>query len=144
MAKRQCRWMPSTTGWTPTSQVSSTSSTGTTQRCRSKSWMACAQNGHRWVFVAPVTDLALNLRVHEIATGQRWQYRSPRGGQTAKPRSDTMAVVGIERDPGMDGLDLEAALGVATIPLLGDGEFRPTKTNLWGLSSLVDSTARPH
>ena len=42
-----------------------------------------------------------------------------------------MAVVGIERDPGLDGLDLEAALGVATIPLLGDGEFRPTKTNLY-------------
>ncbi|MDE2849519.1 MAG: hypothetical protein OXP74_02750 [Acidobacteriota bacterium] len=52
---------------------------------------ACAVNGHRWVFVAPVTDLALNLEVREIATGKRWQYRNPRGGQTARPRSDTAA-----------------------------------------------------
>ncbi len=52
---------------------------------------ACAVNGHRWVFVAPVTDLALNLEVREVATGKRWQYRNPRGGQTAKPRSDTAA-----------------------------------------------------
>ena len=52
---------------------------------------ACAVNGHRWVFVAPVTDLALNLEVREVATGRRWQYRHPRGGQTARPRSDTAA-----------------------------------------------------
>ncbi|MCY3590907.1 MAG: hypothetical protein OXH32_04630 [Acidobacteria bacterium] len=52
---------------------------------------ACAVNGHRWVFVAPVTDLALNLEVREVATGRRWQYRNPRGGQTARPRSDTAA-----------------------------------------------------
>jgi len=52
---------------------------------------ACAVNGHRWVFVAPVTDLALDLEVREVATGKRWQYRNPRGGQTAKPRSDTAA-----------------------------------------------------
>ena len=52
---------------------------------------ACAVNGHRWVFVAPVTDLALNLEVREVATGKRWQYRNPRGGQTARPRSDAAA-----------------------------------------------------
>ena len=51
---------------------------------------ACAENGHRWVFVAPVTDLALNLEVHEVATGKRWRYRNP-GGKTADTRSDTAA-----------------------------------------------------
>lgn len=52
---------------------------------------ACAVNGHRWVFVAPVTDLAFKLEVREVATGKRWHYRNPRGGQTARPRSDTAA-----------------------------------------------------
>ena len=51
---------------------------------------ACAENGHRWVFVAPVTDLALNLEVREVATGKRWRYRNP-GGKTASTRSDTAA-----------------------------------------------------
>ena len=32
----------------------------------------CGVNGHRWVFVAPVTDLALNLEVREVSTGRKW------------------------------------------------------------------------
>ena len=51
---------------------------------------ACAVNGHRWVFVAPVTDLAVNLEVYERSTGKRWRYRNPHG-RTAETRSDTAA-----------------------------------------------------
>ena len=52
---------------------------------------ACAVNEHRWVFVAPVTDLAFNLYVDETATGERWTHRNPRGGATAAPRGDVTA-----------------------------------------------------
>ena len=49
----------------------------------------CGVNGHRWVFVAPVTDLAFNLRV-ESPTGERWPHRN-RLGQTADTAADTSA-----------------------------------------------------
>ena len=52
---------------------------------------ACAVNGHRWVFVAPVTTLAFNLYVDETATGKRWMHRNPRGDQTATTKSDLEA-----------------------------------------------------
>ncbi|MXX60134.1 MAG: hypothetical protein F4112_11670 [Holophagales bacterium] len=51
----------------------------------------CEVNGHRWVFVAPVTMLAFNLSVEETATGKRWMHRNPRGGVTAEARSDLTA-----------------------------------------------------
>ena len=49
----------------------------------------CGVNGQRWVFVAPVTDLAFNLHV-ESPDGQRWTHRN-RLGQTADTKSDTSA-----------------------------------------------------
>ncbi len=49
----------------------------------------CGVNGHRWVFVAPVTDLAFNLVV-ESPDGQRWTHAN-RLGQTADTASDTAA-----------------------------------------------------
>ena len=52
---------------------------------------ACAVNGYRWVFVAPVTTLAFNLYVDETATGERWPHRNPRGGVTATTKSDIAA-----------------------------------------------------
>ncbi len=52
----------------------------------------CAENGHRWVFVAPVTELAFNLHVRETAAdGDPWVHRNPRGGQTASTKSDVRA-----------------------------------------------------
>ncbi|MYA08556.1 MAG: hypothetical protein F4060_10810 [Holophagales bacterium] len=51
----------------------------------------CAENGHRWVFVAPVTTLAFNLRVDETTTGRSWTHRNPRGGRTATTASDLQA-----------------------------------------------------
>ncbi len=52
---------------------------------------ACAVNGHRWVFAAPVTTLAFNLRVDETATGEYWEHKNPRGGVTATTESDLTA-----------------------------------------------------
>ncbi|MDE2921279.1 MAG: hypothetical protein OYL92_10440 [Acidobacteriota bacterium] len=46
-------------------------------------------NGHRWVFVAPVTDLAFNLIV-ETPNGQRWTHTN-RLVQTADAASNTSA-----------------------------------------------------
>ncbi len=49
----------------------------------------CGVNGHRWVFVAPVTDLAFSLHV-DSPDGRRWTHTN-RLGQTAEARSDTSA-----------------------------------------------------
>ncbi len=51
----------------------------------------CKISDYRWVYVAPVTDLAFNLYVDETATGRRWPHRNPRGGSTATTRSDNRA-----------------------------------------------------
>ena len=50
----------------------------------------CAINGHRWVFVAPVTTLAFSLEITERATGRRFAHRNPKS-LTAETRADTAA-----------------------------------------------------
>ncbi len=50
----------------------------------------CAINGHRWVFAAPVTDLAFNLEITEQATGRTFNHRNPRG-MTASTAGDSAA-----------------------------------------------------
>lgn len=49
----------------------------------------CHVNQHRWVYVAPVTDLAFNLYVADGA-GRTWSHRN-RQGVTASTRSDSEA-----------------------------------------------------
>ena len=49
----------------------------------------CGVNGHRWVFVAPMTDLGLRLRV-TAPDGKSWDYTNG-VGEKARPRSDTAA-----------------------------------------------------
>ena len=49
----------------------------------------CGVNGHFWVFVAPVTDLAFNLEVSSPG-GEAWTHRN-RLGQTADAASDVSA-----------------------------------------------------
>ena len=49
----------------------------------------CHLNGHRWVYVAPVTDLAFNLYV-QSAGGSNWTHHN-RLGETAASRSDNFA-----------------------------------------------------
>jgi len=43
----------------------------------------CAISDHIWVYVAPVTTLAFNLQIENVATGQTWDHRNPRGGGDA-------------------------------------------------------------
>ena len=49
----------------------------------------CSLNGHRWVFVAPVTDVAFNLYVRDRA-GRTWRHHN-RQGEIAGARNDTFA-----------------------------------------------------
>lgn len=49
----------------------------------------CSHNGHRWVYVAPVTDVHFNLWVSG-PNGRRWTYKN-KLGRTAATRSDTAA-----------------------------------------------------
>ena len=49
----------------------------------------CALNGHYWVFVAPVTDVAFNLYVRN-SEGRTW-FHYNRQGETAGARNDTFA-----------------------------------------------------
>lgn len=49
----------------------------------------CHLNGHYWVYVAPVTDLAFNLYV-QGAGGSNWSHHN-RQGETAASRSDNFA-----------------------------------------------------
>lgn len=49
----------------------------------------CAHNGHRWVFVAPVTDLEFNLWITG-PNGKRWTH-SNQQGITASTKSHTSA-----------------------------------------------------
>ena len=51
---------------------------------------ACPVNGYRWVFVAPVTDLAFNLAVTPPDGGAPWMH-SNNLGQTAATAGDTKA-----------------------------------------------------
>ncbi len=49
----------------------------------------CEYNGHRWVFVAPVTDVGFELRV-TAPDGETWTHTNT-AGTTASTRSDTSA-----------------------------------------------------
>ena len=49
----------------------------------------CAENGHRWVFASPVTDVAFNLEVRSPG-GAVWSHHN-RVGRSAPARSDTRA-----------------------------------------------------
>lgn len=50
----------------------------------------CFYNGHRWVYVAPVTDLAFNLYVVDSEGRRTWSHHN-RQGDTASTRSDNEA-----------------------------------------------------
>ncbi len=51
----------------------------------------CEHNGHRWVFVAPVTDLGFELRITG-PDGDTWTHTNE-AGTTAPTRSDTSAFI---------------------------------------------------
>ena len=67
----------------------------------------CGVNGHRWVFVAPVTDLAFNLQV-ESHNGRRWTHTN-RLGQTADTAAEVAAFVCSDDDAITVSLDSASA-----------------------------------
>ena len=83
----------------------------------------CNNNGHYWVFVAPTTTLAFNLRVEQTATGRFWEHSNPRGGQDAKTASDltafpcaSAAAAGVAGDAAGDiARDIARDVGVSGI-----------------------------
>ena len=89
----------------------------------------CSYNGRRWVYVAPVTDVAFNLHVTSH-NGHRWTHRN-RLGATAVARSDTSAFV-CDTDDEVAGVPASGAQTVARSPIAA-GEYtdcRPTSTPL--------------
>ncbi len=82
---------------------------------------ACVVNGFRWVFVAPVTDLAFNLYVDETATGERWMHRNPRGGVTAAPKGDVTAFPCAARAAGAAVTAARTAEGPGGVNLVDAG-----------------------
>lgn len=47
----------------------------------------CRISDYIWVYVAPVTTLAFNLRIDEVGTDRFWEHRNPRGGGDASTAS---------------------------------------------------------
>ena len=47
----------------------------------------CVISDYFWVYVAPVTTLAFNLRIDEVGTDRFWEHRNPRGGGDAATAS---------------------------------------------------------
>lgn len=88
----------------------------------------CAHNGYRWVFVAPVTDVAFNLHVTS-SRGNRWIYRN-RLGETATTSSDLMAF-GCATDDAY-GADL-----AVRAPSVSDSDLEPGES--FSLQVLVDN-----
>ena len=81
----------------------------------------CAINGHRWVFIAPVTTLAFHLEVVERSTGNVFTHRNPRS-VTAATVSDTTAFA---CDPAAAAATVATGLTVgAAGGAVADQEFR--------------------
>ena len=95
----------------------------------------CSHNGHRWIFVAPVTDVAFNLYVTS-AGGREWTHRN-RLGETAATESDTSAFI-CDVDDAASAFDIglqseSAAEATADRSPIAVGEHtdcRPTTTPL--------------
>jgi hypothetical protein len=51
----------------------------------------CAINGHYWIFVTGLTDVAVDLEVTDTTTGRRWDHANPIRTPFA-PRLDTSAI----------------------------------------------------
>ncbi|MYD24030.1 MAG: hypothetical protein F4X04_17620 [Holophagales bacterium] len=91
----------------------------------------CRISDYIWVYVAPVTTLAFNLQIENVATGQTWEHRNPRGGGDAATAS---ALKHFPCDPGtgvVAGTVASGEQGVVTAadPRRGvdlvDAGFRP-------------------
>ncbi|MXX75749.1 MAG: hypothetical protein F4210_17525 [Holophagales bacterium] len=88
----------------------------------------CAISDYIWVYVAPVTTLAFNLRIDEVGTDRFWEHRNPRGGGDAPAAS---ALKQFPCDPASAGFAGDAGAptgfaGNADGVELVDAGIRPT------------------
>ena len=97
----------------------------------------CVVNGHRWVFVAPVTDLTFNLQVTSPG-GATWIHTNQQGA-TAEARGDTAAfpctVSEIAAAGGFDAPDVVAA--AFRSPLAGATDYPAPPVSVRSSSWLV-------
>ena len=84
----------------------------------------CAINGKRWVFVAPVTDLAFNIEVRK-EDGGTWTHQNPQGA--TESRIDTLALV-CDPLPGAGGVSVSGG---------GEGAVQGGQSSLERASSVV-------
>ena len=78
---------------------------------------ACAISDYLWVYVAPVTTLAFNLRIDEVGTDRFWEHRNPRGGGDAATAS---ALKHFPCDPNVAAVGGTVALGDQGVVAAGD------------------------
>ena len=104
---------------------------------------ACVVNGFRWVFVAPVTDLAFNLYVDETATGERWMHRNPRGGVTATPRGDVTAFPCAAGTAGAALTDAGGGIGSGGVDLVDAGIAPASVRQAIGAGEASDCEPQP-
>lgn len=81
----------------------------------------CSHSDYIWVYVAPVTTLAFNLRIDEVATGRYWEHKNPRGGGDASTAS---ALKEFPCEPGAVATAASAGSASAGVDLVEAG-FRP-------------------
>ena len=91
----------------------------------------CAISEYIWVYVAPVTTLAFNLRIDEVGTDRFWEHRNPRGGGDAATAS---ALKHFPCDPGAGVVAGTVASGDQGVVTAGDPR---------GGVDLVDAGYRP-
>ncbi len=104
---------------------------------------ACDVNGYRWVFVAPVTDLAFNLYVDETATGERWMHRNPRGGVTATPKGDVRAFPCAPSTAGAALTDAGGGVGSGGVDLVDAGVAPASVRQAIGAGEASDCELQP-
>ena len=87
----------------------------------------CSINGHRWVFVAPVTTLAFNLEIVERSTGNTFTHRNAKG-VVAATASDVAA---FPCDPEPSAAATSSAEG----PQAGASRRMPARTPAYPVSA---------
>ncbi len=104
----------------------------------------CAINGHRWVFVAPVTTLGFRLQIRELGPysqtrRQVWYYDSERrpqdriirnqGGRVGNPKDRTARTVSDTTAFPCTAAEIAAAKAGASGAGGGDGQTAPSAEN---------------
>ncbi|MCY3965197.1 MAG: fibronectin type III domain-containing protein [Acidobacteria bacterium] len=100
----------------------------------------CRISDYIWVYVAPVTTLAFNLRIDEVGTDRFWEHRNPRGDGNASTAS---ALKHFPCEPGAVTMAGSAGSAAAGVDLVEAG-FRPASVRqALGTNELSDCEPQP-